>query len=124
MHCQFTTTDLGQGQYLHKCVVCGTERKTTKPRHARECRPDRKPPTLAAQATSLVQWTAAWVKRGARTATTEQYDQRLEICQACPLYEATEKKCGSCGCYLPWKAAGLAAKGKSDCPEGKWPVIG
>lgn len=119
-NCQFVTTQVGE-QFRHACPICKTVRISASQRYVRECLPPS--PTLAAKAVSFVRWSAAWARRGFRRPDKDQYQQRLEICQACPLFNQAEKRCGSCGCYVPWKAAGLSANGKSDCPEGKWPII-
>lgn len=64
-----------------------------------------------------------WRKTGGRTATREQYDARQAICEACPLYDATARRCTVCGCWVAWKAALIENDCKSDCPEGKWPIV-
>lgn len=46
--------------------------------------------------------------------TREVKDQRLSICQTCPMKQ--DKKCGYCGCYLDKKASWSS----ESCPENKW----
>lgn len=117
------------------CKVCKTGYKL-KPHmspdpavHHRICRAASGLPPVAVLAWNLAAWGAKWLKGGARAATAEQYAARQAICEGggdvprCALYRP-DNRCTSCGCYIPWKAAGLSAQGKSDCPLGKWPVIG
>ncbi len=48
----------------------------------------------------------------------EQFEQkrRYDICQACPSFEHSRKRCRECGCFMMNKTALRAAK----CPLKKW----
>ena len=48
----------------------------------------------------------------------EQLEQqrRYDICQACPSFEHSRKRCRECGCFMMNKTALRAAK----CPLKKW----
>ena len=48
----------------------------------------------------------------------EQFEQkrRYDICQACPSFEHSRKRCRECGCFMMNKTALRASK----CPLKKW----
>ena len=48
----------------------------------------------------------------------EQFEQqrRYDICQACPSFEHSRKRCRECGCFMMNKTTLRAAK----CPLKKW----
>jgi len=48
--------------------------------------------------------------------TQEVFEQRLEICKACPELIQMTTQCKKCGCFMSAKAKLEAAK----CPLGKW----
>lgn len=74
-------------------------------------------PTLFQQAWNLASSLTDFVADGCETVSSEQYAQRLEICQTCP--DRRENHCNVCGCYLKLKAQGRAFT----CPVGKWPAV-
>ena len=79
--------------------------------------PQRRPPPLLRQAWNLATSLADFVADGCQTVTTQEYRQRLEICDACE--QRRGNRCLKCGCRLSLKARGRAFQ----CPEGKWPDI-
>jgi hypothetical protein len=46
----------------------------------------------------------------------EEYDQRLDICKACPSFLHMTNQCKKCGCFMNFKAKYQISK----CPIGKW----
>ena len=48
--------------------------------------------------------------------TKEEKKRRYDICQACEFFNAEEKRCTKCGCYMEHKTGLTAAQ----CPEKKW----
>ena len=42
--------------------------------------------------------------------------ERLAICQECPFFKKTAKRCGKCGCFMSLKSLLYKAK----CPVGRW----
>ena len=71
-------------------------------------------PSLPRQLWNVSVAVAEFVADGLRTVSVETYRRRLEICGECPARRG--KRCGACGCYLPWKARGRVFR----CPLGKW----
>lgn len=71
--------------------------------------------------------------RGAPTCSQEQIDQRLAICQACPLFKpsqddrskgvCTHEKCG-CSAGREAKYLNKLAWADQQCPLGNWPSLG
>lgn len=56
-------------------------------------------PSLAARAANVANAAARYAKAGAPSLCTEdQIAARLAICEACPLYRASDQKCAKCGC--------------------------
>ena len=51
--------------------------------------------------------------------TQETYDERMAICETCPLFRKEDKRCTECGCYMEAKARLKKAK----CPIDKWGMI-
>lgn len=76
-----------------------------------------KAPPLIELAWNLTQSLADFTADGFKTLSTEQYQQRLEVCDECD--RRRESQCLECGCYLPLKVRGRAF----DCPLGKWPQL-
>jgi len=72
-------------------------------------------PSLGEQAKNLAQ-TAADVARDPRWVDDEEYERRMKICRACPLYDDKQNRCRKCGCKLKGKARFRAGK----CPIQKW----
>lgn len=49
-------------------------------------------------------------------AENQTVEDRLKICSTCEKFDALEKRCTVCGCFMMIKA-NLEA---SNCPDGKW----
>jgi len=73
-----------------------------------------KPPSLIAQAASLMSAAGQAVKNPA-PASKEEQDRRLSICHACEFLK-DGKRCLKCGCYVNWKSRLEAWH----CPINKW----
>lgn len=43
-------------------------------------------------------------------------EERLSVCRECPAYDASQKRCKECGCFLEHKAKFAV----DSCPLGKW----
>lgn len=63
-----------------------------------------------------------YVKEGCPPTPKNEYDKRIEICNACPSIIHETFKCSECGCPMATKAKRQTA----NCPLNKWPktVIG
>ena len=46
----------------------------------------------------------------------EIYNQRMNICNSCSSYDASQQRCKECGCFLPVKAKTIF----DGCPLKKW----
>ena len=77
--------------------------------------PTKNYPSIAQQAKNLAQ-TAADVARDPRWVDDEEYERRMTLCRACPLYDKEQNRCRKCGCKLKGKARFKAGK----CPIQKW----
>lgn len=73
-------------------------------------------PSLWDQAKSLTQSVVTHVTTGMKKTGEELYQERLGICEECPLLIRDSMRCGKCGCFVRAKAKMDSAK----CPEGKW----
>lgn len=49
-------------------------------------------------------------------AQKDNVERRLKICSSCEKYNAEDKRCAVCGCFMLVKANIET----SECPEGKW----
>jgi len=76
-------------------------------------------PPIARQAWNLATSLKNFVMDGFKTVTTEQYEERLTICDNCPDEQRIDNRCMACGCNLSLKARGRAF----DCPRDYWPKI-
>ena len=72
-------------------------------------------PSLAKQAQNLAQ-SARDVAKDPRWVDNEEYERRMTLCRACPLYDKEQNRCRKCGCMLKGKARFKAGK----CPIQKW----
>ena len=72
-------------------------------------------PTLSQQAKNLA-LTARQVARNPKIASSDLYEQRMEICRACDFFDQQQVRCRKCGCRLKGKAKFEGAK----CPIQKW----
>ncbi len=63
-----------------------------------------------------------YVKEGCPPTPKDEYNKRIEICNACPSIIHETFKCSVCGCPMAKKAR----RQTSSCPLNKWPktVIG
>jgi len=46
-------------------------------------------------------------------------EERMEICKGCDKFDALQKRCSECGCYIPAKAR-VSVDG---CPLNKWTMM-
>ena len=74
-------------------------------------------PPMGRKAWNLATSLMNFVADGLKTVSTEQYQERLDVCDSCE--NRSGNRCTKCGCHLSIKAKGRAF----DCPIGKWPVI-
>jgi len=72
-------------------------------------------PSISQQARNLMK-TAGQVAKNPRLADEKMFNERMNICKACDLYNAQQNRCTKCGCHLKGKARFKAAS----CPIGKW----
>ena len=72
-------------------------------------------PSLGTQARNLGK-TAKQIVKNPKLADDDLFNKRMEICKACPAYDAKQNRCMKCGCYLKGKARFEAAV----CPLRKW----
>lgn len=64
---------------------------------------------------------ARWIKAGKPRRTAEEQQRIKSICQACPIYDATQDRCRACGCYLSsGNVAGKIEMATESCPKGHW----
>lgn len=80
------------------------------------CGGKHEPPSLWTRAKGFGKAIAAFVA-DPTLVSTEQYQERLTVCQACPEFD--QGQCKQCGCFTALKAR-LPAEA---CPLGKWPNI-
>ena len=97
------------------CCNCLLRQIKCSPRPERNLTSSPTFPAFYRQAWNAVNAVASFVSDGVRTATKEQYEERLSICESCEA--RVGNRCRRCGCNLSLKAKGRAFK----CPLGKWP---
>ena len=73
-------------------------------------------PSLWEQAKSLTTSVVTHVATGMKKTTEELQNERLAICEQCPLLIRDSMRCGACGCYVKAKTKMESAK----CPKGHW----
>lgn len=73
-------------------------------------------PNLAKQATNLTKAFFNHAKSGFSSADKDLQQQRLDICDACPLLIRESSRCSACGCFVKSKVT----MSSSSCPKGKW----
>ena len=76
----------------------------------------KQPPSLAKKAINLASSTVKHVSRGMAQAGKKEREKRLEICVSCDRYNAEDKTCLECGCYLETKTKWASEA----CPIGLW----
>jgi hypothetical protein len=61
-----------------------------------------------------------YIAKGMPNVSPEEYEARLQTCQACPLKiqlkGTSTNQCSACGCVIETKAKWAT----SDCPKKKW----
>jgi hypothetical protein len=73
------------------------------------------PPRLT-QAKTAMRAAVRWARSGFRIVSWRERQRRMEICKACPLFDAARIRCTVCGCSglaKPWLATEV-------CPKGYW----
>lgn len=75
-------------------------------------------PSKITMAKNLAKALAEHVVSGEGKASTEELENRLNICSVCP--HRKDDRCSVCGCFL----AAKAALRSQPCPLDKWPVLG
>ena len=64
---------------------------------------------------ALVQESTAILKNE-QAITSEEKNERFEICKSCEFFVNSSQRCMKCGCYMPIKTGWRSQK----CPVGKW----
>lgn len=119
----------GPGRSGHPCTTCQEQWKDGKPPTKDEITiPMAKSlsygkkmplPTIVEQIQTLGMEGYHWASSGFPTTTDEEREARLEICRGCSQYDAEQKRCRACGCFVE-EAAVMATK---ECPDNKWPQL-
>jgi len=73
-------------------------------------------PNIAKQAANLTKAFFNHAKSGFSSADKDLQQQRLDICDACPLLIRESSRCSACGCFVKSKVT----MSSSSCPKGKW----
>lgn len=73
-------------------------------------------PGIVARAVSAVVAVVRHVAAGLPKAGSDEKARRMELCRACPEFDAVKTKCRKCGCWLNLK---IPMAGEH-CPLGKW----
>jgi len=81
---------------------------------------DNKSPDIIQQASNLVSTAkdvaVHVVRTGSITASKEESDRRLSVCDTCEMYDKEKSRCNKCGCFMKSKVLFIAAT----CPLNKW----
>ncbi len=80
-------------------------------------------PSLPRMAWNYSKAIAAHVATGAKSATEDVFNARLDVCALCE--QRVDNRCSVCGCYLDESPAGTSGKAiweESECPLGRWPA--
>ncbi len=75
-------------------------------------------PSLLQRAGSFLRSSANYVIRGMPQVSEEEYQRRVNICQACEFYR--DENCLKCGCRLLGKIVAKCRWATETCPVGKW----
>ena len=75
----------------------------------------KKRPSAIKQAATFARTMAQWARDGFKHASAAEQEERLQICESCPLL-GDNVRCAACGCFVKPKAALRV----SYCPAGKW----
>jgi len=73
-------------------------------------------PSIMEQAGNLLHESVEFAKSGFQTVNEDEFHRRIDICRACPAFDAGQGRCKECGCFMKVKAKMEAAK----CPLNKW----
>lgn len=112
--CQKISIDGDFGIYS---IVCSKEVEDAIKKDIRFEVYDNEYPNLIKTGWNFVKAVANHTANGFQNVSTEEYENRMLICDTCPLRNAS--RCTQCNCYLPSKA-----KWKSErCPINKWKSI-
>ena len=76
-------------------------------------------PSVIQMGWNLTKAIAMHVKDGMSKVSTKEYEERLKICDDCPLRDKNRCTHMKCGCKLNLKARWKSEK----CPDGKWPEL-
>ena len=110
MRCSFTQIEDG----IYQCSTCGFKIKADcKPNEInRDCK---KPlPPIFQQVKNLGTAVVKHVADGMKRVSDKEFEDRLSVCNECPLHQAG--RCLECGCFISIKAKWNS----EDCPKGKW----
>jgi hypothetical protein len=118
-HCVFISTDQSD-QY--RCTVCGREVVSRHGPAGIHARCKSWPPSLTKRAINFTSALVSHVARGMPSASQEEIDRRLAICQVCPLFDGAICRHADCGCRISQsqKFFNKLAWADQDCPIGKW----
>lgn len=73
-------------------------------------------PSITQQGVSVLKEGFKHLITGAKKTQEELFNERMEICRACPFFIQDQERCGKCGCFLKVKAKWES----SHCPIGNW----
>jgi len=73
-------------------------------------------PSIMEQAGNLLHESVEFTKSGFQTVNEDKFNRRIDICRACPAFDAGQGRCKECGCFMKVKAKMETAK----CPLNKW----
>ena len=73
-------------------------------------------PSIMEQAGNLLHESVEFAKSGFQTLNEDEFHRRIDICRACPAFDADQGRCKECGCFMKVKAKMETAK----CPLNKW----
>ena len=78
-----------------------------------------KPPSLIQKAQNFATSVVNHISNGMVKVSDPIKKERMEICRACPFFNASNTTCNKCGCFLEVKTGWASEK----CPEGKWDEV-
>jgi len=77
------------------------------------------PPSLIQKAQNFATSVVNHISNGMVKVSDPIKKERMEICRACPFFNASNTTCNKCGCFLEVKTGWASEK----CPEGKWDEV-
>lgn len=129
MRCSYKFTDKQdeRGRFVHRCERCEAEKSSRYDDPAMlksECSAVPRPPGLIQRMKNFVVATSNHIACGGTLVSEEVRDERLAICQGCPLLVEGICSHESCGCPIRNKSAFIdkLSWASSVCPLGKWAV--